>query len=53
VAQGRAVGRPEGQRGEAQGECANRVAFFLDTFSWPRKKKYLARQGKTDKKQII
>jgi len=21
------------------------VAFFLGTFSWPRKKKYLARQG--------
>jgi len=31
-------------------KCAERVAFFLDTFSWPRKKKYLVRQGEKDKK---
>ncbi|KPJ95521.1 MAG: hypothetical protein AMJ55_03590, partial [Gammaproteobacteria bacterium SG8_15] len=26
-------------------KSADRVAFFLGSFSWPRKKKYLARQG--------
>jgi hypothetical protein len=53
AAQGGAVGRPKGKSGEAQGECADRVAFFLDTFSWSRKKKDLARQGKKNKKRFI
>jgi len=45
-------GDRKGKAAKRRMKSADRVAFFLGTFSWPRKKKYLARQGEKFKNLV-